>query len=112
MQDRRRVPRCPVACVVAGLVYLALAWAADELDGLRGERSEDSSLRIGGSATCPVVMPPLGSKVLEHRQDASVVFGGGWELELGEDVCDMFLDGAFGDDELLADRLVRPSFGH
>ena len=54
----------------------------------------------------------LTSKVSEHGQYTSVIVGGGWELELGEYVCDVFLDRALGDDELLANCFVRASFGH
>lgn len=51
-------------------------------------------------------------EVGEDGEDAAAVVGGGWEVEFGEDVVDVFADGFFGDVEASCDGGVGASFGH
>ena len=54
----------------------------------------------------------LLAQVGEHGEHAAVVPGVGREAELREDARHVLLDRALGDDEPLADRLVRAALGH
>lgn len=48
----------------------------------------------------------------QDGQDAAAGVGGGWEVEFGEDVVDVFADGFFGDVEASCDGGVGAAFGH
>jgi len=52
--------------------------------------------------------PRLGPKKREHGEHAAMIFGGGREPQLSEDVGDVLLDRALGDDEPLGDGLNGP----
>src|SRR6266540_4239083 len=51
----------------------------------------------------------LRAEERERREHAAVVLGGRRQAQLPEDARDVLLDRAWGDDEALGDRLVRPS---
>lgn len=51
-------------------------------------------------------------EVGQDRQDSAAVVGGGWQVEFGEDVVDVFADGFVSDVEALGDGGVGAAFGH
>src|SRR5665213_808052 len=52
------------------------------------------------------------TQVLEHSKHAAVINLGGRQIELGEDITHVLLNGPLGDDQGLCDSSVGPSLGH
>ena len=100
--------------VADGAFVVDMAWRQIERRGLLGLFSGDRSLRgpvCGWSLLCGHEATRVFLEVREDGEDASVVMGPGWEIELCEDVADVRLDGLGSQPQVLADAPVGQPLG-
>ena len=82
---------------------------AERILAARGRTVVFADAVCRSSLVCVTAGPLASLEVCEHGEDASVVVGPGWEVELCEDVADVRFDGFGGQPQVLADGPIGQS---